>query len=225
MTYDELVDLVRSYTETSANALPNSIINNFILLTENKILRQIDLEIFRQSSTNNLTAGYKYLTMPADILTHRYMLLWNDDGEQVFLDLRDISFAKEYWNDDSETGFPKYYSVWNESTFVLAPTPDKAYQVELGYIRKPTGLSSTNPTTWLSTNAPEVLLYGCLILAYSYTKGPPEMIGLYTSLYQEAMSALGIEQQGRRRRDEYRDGIIRTELLAANPISPNEGTG
>lgn len=225
MTYNELVSLVRSYTETSANALPDSIINNFILLTENKILRQIDLEIFRQSSTNNLVADYKYLTMPSDILTHRYMLFWNDDGEQVYLDFRDVSFVKEYWVDDTVSGVPKYYAVWNEDTFIIAPTPDQAYEVELGYIRKPTGLSSANQTTWLSTNAPEVLLYGCLILAYSYTKGPPEMLGLFTNLYQEAITALGIEQQGRRRRDEYRDGIIRTELLAANPISPNEGTG
>jgi hypothetical protein len=97
--------------------------------------------------------------------------------------------------------------------------------VELGYIRKPAGLSSSTPTTWLSTNAPEVLLYGCLVQAYSYTKGPLEMLGYFANSYKEALAGLGIEQQGRRRRDEYRDGLIRTELLASNPISPNEARG
>jgi len=222
MTYDELVTNIRNYMETDSNVLSNSVINTFILLTENKILRDIDLEVFRQSSTAPLTANSRFLTMPSDILTHRYMLVRNASNEEIFLNFRDVSFAKEYWENATETGFPKYYAVWNQNTFVLAPTPDAAYTVELGYIRKPAGLSSTTPTTWLSQNAPEALLYGCLVQAYSYTKGPLEMLGYFSNSYKEALSALGIEQQGRRRRDEYRDGLIRTELLASNPISPNE---
>lgn len=222
MTYDELITNIRNYMETDSNVLSNSVIDTFILLTENKILRDIDLEVFRQSSTAPLTANSRFLTMPSDILTHRYMLVRNASNEEIFLNFRDVSFAKEYWENATETGFPKYYAVWNQNTFVLAPTPDAAYTVELGYIRKPAGLSSTTPTTWLSQNAPEALLYGCLVQAYSYTKGPLEMLGYFSNSYKEALSALGIEQQGRRRRDEYRDGLIRTELLASNPISPNE---
>lgn len=222
MTYDELITNIRNYMETDSNVLSNSVINTFILLTENKILRDIDLEVFRQSSTAPLTANSRFLTMPSDILTHRYMLVRNASNDEIFLNFRDVSFAKEYWENATETGFPKYYAVWNQNTFVLAPTPDAAYTVELGYIRKPAGLSPTTPTTWLSQNAPEALLYGCLVQAYSYTKGPLEMLGYFSNSYKEALSALGIEQQGRRRRDEYRDGLIRTELLASNPISPNE---
>jgi len=208
--------------ETSANVLSDSVIDTFILLTENKILRDIDLEIFRQSSTTELTSGDSFLTMPSDILTHRYMLVRDASGNEFFLNFRDVSFVKEYWENSATTGTPKYYAVWNQDTFRLAPTPSAALTVELGYIRKPAGLSSANQTTWLSSNAPEVLLYGCLVQAYSYTKGPLEMLAYFQNSYKEALTGLGIEQQGRRRRDEYRDGLIRTELLASNPISPNE---
>jgi hypothetical protein len=212
--------------ETDANVLSNSVINTFILMTENKILREIDLEVFRQNSIGGLTAGNRFLTMPSDILTHRYMLI-RDTGtnEETFLDFRDVSFLKEYWEDSSQIGKPKYYAVWNQNTFLLAPTPNVSYSVELGYIRKPAGLTPSNQTTWLSLNAPEVLLYGCLVQAYSYTKGPLDMLGYFANSYKEALAGLGIEQQGRRRRDEYRDGLIRTELLASNPISPNEAKG
>jgi hypothetical protein len=222
MTYDELVINIRNYMETDSNVLSIPVINTFILMTENKILRDIDLEIFRQNSLGNLTTNNPYLTMPIDILTHRYMLIKDLQNKETFLDFRDVSFVKEYWRDQSETDFPKYYSVWNANTFLIAPTPDQSYIVELGYIRKPEGLSPTNQNTWLSINAPEALLYGCLVQAYSYTKGPTDMLAYFTNSYREALSGLGIEQQGRRRRDEYRDGLIRTELLASNPISPNE---
>lgn len=226
MTYDELVTNIRNYMETDANVLTTPVINTFILMTENKVLREIDLEVFRQNSIGSLTTGNRFLTMPTDILTHRYMLIIDPvDNEEYFLDFRDVSFVKEYWDDASVQGKPKFYSVWNENTFLVAPTPNLNYQVELGYIRKPAGLSPANQTTWISFNAPEVLLYGCLIQAYSYTKGPLDMLGYFTNSYKEALGGLGIEQQGRRRRDEYRDGLIRTELLASNPISPNEAKG
>jgi hypothetical protein len=226
MTYDELVINIRNYMETDANVLSNSVINTFILMTENKILREIDLEVFRQNSIGGLTAGNRFLTMPSDILTHRYMLIRDTNtNEETFLDFRDVSFLKEYWEDSSQIGKPKYYAVWNQNTFLLAPTPNVSYSVELGYIRKPAGLTPSNQTTWLSLNAPEVLLYGCLVQAYSYTKGPLDMLGYFANSYKEALAGLGIEQQGRRRRDEYRDGLIRTELLASNPISPNEAKG
>lgn len=226
MTYDELVTNIRNYMETDANVLTPSVINTFILLTENKILREIDLEIFRQNSLGSFTPGVRFLTMPSDILTHRYLLIKSiSDNIETFLDFRDVSFLKEYWEDDSIIGRPKYYSVWDASSFLVAPTPNEDYTVELGYIRKPPGLSPSNQNTWLSINAPEVLLYGCLVQAYSYTKGPLDMLGYFSNSYKEALGGLGIEQQGRRRRDEYRDGLIRTELLASNPISPNEAKG
>jgi hypothetical protein len=139
------------------------------------------------------------------------------DTQQVFLDFRDTSFMKEYWSNDALTGVPKYYSVWNQSTFYIAPTPNANFPVELGYIRRPLQISSANPTTWVSINAPEALLYACLIQAYSYTKGPADMIAYFTNSYKEAIQGLGIEQQGRRRRDEYRDGMIRLPIKSESP--------
>ena len=216
MTYDELVTNIRNYTEVGSNVFTNSVINTFITMAENQILREIDLDVFKQEVSGNLTPGNKFLTAPTDILTHRYLMI-TVSGDQVFLDFRDTSFMKEYWPDGSATGVPKYYSVWDQNTFYVAPTPNSGYTAELGYIYRPPQLSSTNTTTWVSTNAPEALLYACLIQAYSYTKGPGEMLNYFKGAYKEALQGLGIEQQGRRRRDEYRDGMIRIPVKSESP--------
>ena len=216
MTYNELVTDIRNYTEVDANVFTNAVINTFILMTENRILRDIDLDVFKLEATANLTSGNKFLTAPSDILTHRYMMI-TSGNDQIFLDFRDTSFMKEYWPNGATTGVPKYYSVWDQNTFYVAPTPASSYVVELGYIYKPAQLSSTNTTTWVSNNAPEALLYGCLVQAYSYTKGPENMISFFNNSYKEAIQGLGIEQQGRRRRDEYRDGMIRIPVKSESP--------
>lgn len=215
MTYNELVDNIRAYTEIDANAMSNSNINTFILMTENKILRDIDLDVFKLESYANMTQGNKFLSAPSDILTHRYMMIQSTDN--IFLEFRDTSFMKEYWPDGSVQGKPKYYSVWDQNTFYIAPTPDQNYYVELGYIYKPAQLSSTNQTTWVSINAPEALLYGCLAQAYSFTKGPGDMLQYFENSYKQAIQGLGIEQQGRRRRDESRDGMARIYLKSDSP--------
>jgi len=217
MTYDELVTNIRNYTEVDSNVFSNSVINTFITMAENRILRDIDLDVFKLEVAGSLTAGNKFLTAPNDILTHRYMILTSVSGDQIFLDFRDTSFMKEYWPDGTDTGVPKYYSVWDQNTFYVAPTPLASYTVELGYIYRPAQLSASNTTTWVSTNAPEALLYACLIQAYSYTKGPPDMLAYFNNAYKEAIQGLGIEQQGRRRRDEYRDGMIRIPLKSESP--------
>jgi len=216
MTYDELVTNIRNYTEVGSNVFTNAVINTFITMAENQILREIDLDVFKLEVSGNLTANNKFLSAPSDILTHRYLMV-TVSGEQVFLDFRDTSFMKEYWPNGTETGVPKYYSVWDQNTFYIAPTPSSAYPVEMGYIYRPAQLSSTNPTTWISINAPEALLYACLVQAYSYTKGPPEMLSYFKQSYKEALQGLGIEQQGRRRRDEYRDGMMRLPIKSESP--------
>lgn len=218
MTYDELVTNIRNYTEVDSNVFSNSVINTFITMAENRILRDIDLDVFKLEVAGSLTSGNKFLTAPSDILTHRYMMLTDPaTNDQIFLDFRDTSFMKEYWPDGANTGIPKYYSVWDQNTFYVAPTPAASYAVELGYIYRPPQLSASNTTTWVSNNAPEALLYACLIQAYSYTKGPPDMLAYFNNAYKEAVQGLGIEQQGRRRRDEYRDGMIRIPLKSESP--------
>lgn len=216
MTYDELVTNIRNYTEVDANVFSEPVINTFITMAENRILRDIDLDVFKVEAQANLTINNKFLTAPTDILTHRYLMV-EISGEQVFLEFRDTSFMKEYWPDGTVTGQPKFYSVWDQNTFYVAPTPSSNYSVELGYIRRPAQLSSTNPETWISTRAPEALLYACLIQAYSYTKGPPDMLQYFDRSYQQAIQGLGVEQQGRRRRDEYRDGMSRIKIKSESP--------
>jgi hypothetical protein len=217
MTYNELVTNIRNYTEVDSNVFTDSVINTFILLAENRILRDIDLDVFKLEAQANLTPDNRFLTTPANILTHRYMMITSTGGEQSFLEFRDTSFMKEYWPDSSVSGLPKYYSVWDQNTFFVAPTPADPYLVELGYIYKPPQLSSTNQTTWVSINAPEALLFGTLVQAYSYTKGPSDMLSLFNNSYKEAIQGLGIEQQGRRRRDEYRDGMARIPIKSPSP--------
>jgi hypothetical protein len=217
MTYDELVTNIRNYTEVNSNVFTAPVINTFITMAENQILREIDLDVFKLEVTGSMTQGNKFLTAPTDLLTHRYMILTPASGDQLFLDFRDTSFMKEYWANGSTQGTPKYYSVWDQNTFYIAPTPSQNYSVELGYIYRPTQLSSTNTTTWISNNAPEALLYACLIQAYSYTKGPAEMMQYFRGAYQQAIQGLGAEQQGRRRRDEYRDGMLRIPLKSDSP--------
>lgn len=216
MTYDELVTNIRNYTEVNSNVFTSSVINTFITMAENQILREIDLDVFKVEATTNMTSGNKFLSAPSDILTHRYMMITSGNN-QIFLDFRDTSFMKEYAPNGSATGTPKYYSVWDQNTFYVAPTPNANFVVELGYIYRPAQLSSATPTTWISTNAPEALLYACLIQAYSYTKGPDNMLQYFTNSYRQAIQGLGIEQQGRRRRDEYRDGMIRLPLKSESP--------
>jgi hypothetical protein len=138
-------------------------------------------------------------------------------NDQIFLDFRDTSFMKEYWPDGNDIGVPKYYSIWDQDSFYIAPTPNLAYSVELGYIRRPEQISPLQPNTWISTFAPEALLYACLIQAYSYTKGPPEMMAYFENSYKQAIQGLGIEQQGRRRRDEFRDGMARIPIKSPSP--------
>ena len=134
MTYDELVTNIRNYTEVGSNVFTEPVINTFITFAENQILRQIDLDVFKLEVTGSMTANNKFLTAPTDLLTHRYMILTSAGGDQIFLDFRDTSFMKEYWPDGTATGVPKYYSVWDQNTFYVAPTPASSYSVELGYI-------------------------------------------------------------------------------------------
>ena len=216
MTYDELVTNIRNYTEVDANVFSNAVINTFITMAENRILRDIDLDVFKLEVAGSMTSGNKFLSAPSDILTHRYLMI-TSGTDQIFLDFRDTSFMKEYWPNGAETGTPKYYSVWDQNTFYVAPTPNANFSVELGYIYRPAQLSPATPTTWISTNAPEALLYACLIQAYSYTKGPLEMLQYFENSYKQAVQGLGIEQQGRRRRDEYRDGMTRIQLKSESP--------
>ena len=114
-------------------------------------------------------------------------------------------------------GTPKYYADYDFDTHMLAPTPNAALTVELAYTYKPPVLSSTTTSKWVSQNAPNVLLYGCVLEALGYLKGPADMIQYYDNMYNKSVSDLATYEMGRDRRDEFRDGVIRIPLESRNP--------
>ena len=215
MTYDELKQKIIDYTEVSSNVFTDTILNGFINDAEFKILREVDSDNNRRYVTANLIASTRFIDVPANLLIIRSAQIVNSDladgstdQNRDFLQFRDTSFMSEF-NPTATTGVPKYYSNWDETRIVVAPTPNATYTIQLNYILKPTGLSSTNSTTYLSTEFPNGLLYACLVEAYGFLKGPVDMLQLYDKKYVEAVKGFSIEQMGRRRRDEYQAGVPR----------------
>ena len=172
--------------------------------------------------------GNRYVTIPQDLRFIRYVQLKDTAGNQYYLEQRDTSFMAEYYSTPGTQAvdIPKYYANWDEEFWVLAPTPDKTYEITLAYNKQPDTLTDTTSTpapatagTYLSNNYQDLLLYACLVNTYAYLKGPQDMLQYYQGAYEKALYSYAIEQQGRRRRDEYADGVIRTVLKSENPSS------
>ena len=217
--YSDLLTNVRNYTETSSDVLSDAVVNTFIVNVENKLFKEVDLSYYRKYDTANLTAGNAFLSLPGDWRATRFLQIVVDDVRTTLLQ-KDISFMTEYWPDrtsSSATVYPKYYADWDQDTHYIAPTPNTAVAVELAYLRMPDTLSSSNTSTWISQNAPNVLLYGCILEGLAYLKGPTDMIQLYDKKYNQSVKNLATYEMGRDRRDEYRDGVIRVPLESRNP--------
>ena len=218
MTYAELVQKIRDYCEVDANVFTSTIINGFIQDAEFRILRDIDSDNNRQYVQADIIAGQRYVNTPLinnQTLIIRSAQITNstggaNDSSRAFLEYRDTNFMSEY-NPTGVQGLPKYYSYWDENTIVIAPTPDQNYNMQINYILKPTGLSVSNTTTYLSTEFPNGLTYACLVEAYGFLKGPPDMIQFYEGKYKQALEGFTVEQMGRRRRDEYQSGSPRIQ--------------
>ena len=217
-TYAELTQQILDYTEVSTDVLTSTRTDDFIEHTENRILRDIDIDAFKSHQYSTLTTSNPFLSLPGgstpdptSLATIRSVHIWPASGTatRTFLEQRDITFMNEYWPVRTSTGTPKYWAWWDENTIYVAPTPDAAYNVEVGITRLPTRLSSSNATSWLGNNAPIALLYGCLAEAFKFLKGPAEMLQLYEQSYQRAIQELVIEQQGKHRRDEYMHGELK----------------
>ena len=217
MNYSELLTNVRNYTEVGSEVLSDSIIDVFIENVENKIQRELDLDAFRKFQFSSFTIGSPFITVPDDFAFERGVQIKDQvTGDRTWLEQRDTTFIDEYNKDRSDTGTPKYYANWDQNTIMVAPTPDLAYEIELWYNKTPDHLSSTTTTTWLSTNAPEVLIYGTVSEAFSYLKNPP-YVQLYEQKYAQAVQNLAQTQMGRKRRDEYADGVLRIPLRSVDP--------
>ena len=212
---------IRNYTEVDSTVLADSILDTFIRNAENKIYREADNDDNRFYSTSNLTIGNRYVTIPANLRIIRYIQLANTNVSptvQVFLESKDPSYMAEFYDTPSTaSGLPRYYANWDANYWVVAPTPDAAYEITMAYVKQPTSLVTDTGGTYLSDKYQDLLLYGCLVNAYAYLKGPADMLQYYTQAYQTALQSYAIEQQGRRRRDEYQDGVIRTPLKSPFP--------
>ena len=224
-TLANLQDDVRNYTEVDSGVLSNTILDTIIKNAENRIYREADSDDNRFYATSNLAAGSRYVTIPSDLRFIRYVQLTDSNSKQTFLEKRDTSFMAEYYNTPgTASGTPKYYANWDANFWVVAPTPNSTNLITLAYTKQPDSITTTTGVTPPSTNGTytsnkyqDLLLYGCLVEAYGYLKGPVDMLQYYTQAYEKALQSYAIEQQGRRRRDEWEDGAIRTPLKSPSP--------
>ena len=221
-TYAELVTQIRDYTETDDVVLSDTRVNDMIEHAEERVFRDVDLDVFRQTKYATLTSGDPFVTLPGTTLTDfslvRYFMIYPSSGTatRTLLQKKDVSFMNEYYPVRESTGTPKFYAAWDHDTVYLAPTPDAAYKIELAFNSQPTGLSSSTTTTWIGNNAPRTLLYGCLIEAFKFLKHP-EMVQMYEQSYNQSMQTLVAEEMGRGRRDEYMDGVPRMPIPSQQP--------
>ena len=227
MTYAELLQKVRDYTEVDSAVLTDTIVQGMIRDAELRIFREVDADYTREYATANLNINSPYLDLPSAATTTatrtsiivRSMLVFDSTQTPTtkeYLDKRDTSFIFEY-NSTGATGVPKYYANWKETTIIMAPAPDAQYQVQLSYIYSPEALSATNTTTYLSDNVSDLLFYATMVQAYEFLKGPMDMYKIYSDKYNGAIQSFALEQMGRRRRDEYMDGVPRIKVPSPSP--------
>lgn len=206
-TYPTLVQAIKDFTQYDEQTF-NDNIDTFIRNAEERLLYAVDLETFRRNQIGNLSTGNKYLTVPADYLAP-FSLSVTVNGNQIFLLMKDVEYLQEY-NPTGATGIPKYYALFDVDNFILAPVPNGNYSVELHYYYKPVSIIDTG-TSWLGDYAEQALLYGCLVEAYTFMKGEPDLLNLYNQRFNESVARLKNYGEGRENDDAYRDGLIRVK--------------
>jgi hypothetical protein len=202
-----LTTAIQDYTDNSETTFVNNI-PNFIKAAEEKILKSVDLDYFRKNVTSALTSSDEFLTVPSDYLAS-FSFQITTAGSESFLLQKDVNFIREYTPASSTTGLPKYYARFDENNFILAPTPNSNYAIELHYFYRPTSLTAgaDSGTTWVSTNAPFALLYGSLIEAYTFMKGEPDVIQNYNGLFTQYLERVKDLGEARENTDGYRVGL------------------
>ena len=207
-TLATLKTAVKDYCETSERTFDTQL-TTFIQEAEERILKNVELPDFRKNVTGTSTASSTYLSTPSDFLSP-YSLAVISSSVYHYLLFKHVSFIRDYTTNPSTTGLPKYYAVFDENTFILAPTPDSNYTFELHYKHRPASLTAgaDSGTTWLSTNAPDALLYGTLVEAATFLKVPEE-VAQYEQRFVSATAALKRLGEGYGARDEFRYDIAR----------------
>lgn len=209
MTYGELKQAIQDYTENDESTFVSNI-PLFIRLAEERILKSVQLNLFQKNQFGNMTSGNEYLAAPSDFLAP-FSLSIDVDGDKEFLLFKDLDFVQSYTPDATTTGQPKYYAQFDVNNFIIAPTPDANYTVDIHYLYRPASLTagSDSGTSWLSDNAEISLLYGALVEAYTFMKGEPTLIGLYNQRFMEGLSRLKNLGEAQETMDEYRYGSLR----------------
>tara|TARA_R100000734_G_C3260394_1_gene59263 strand:+ start:17 stop:667 length:651 start_codon:yes stop_codon:yes gene_type:complete len=208
-TYLQLKDAVKAYTEYEETSFVNNI-PLFIRLSEERILKNVQLSLFRKNATAQTSNTVQYIKVPSDFLAPFSLSLTGTDGDKFFVDFKDPSFVQSYTPDPTTTGLPKYYCVFDVDNFLMAPTPNAAFTAELHYYYRPESLTagSDSGTSWLSENAEMTLLYGALIEAYIYMKGEQDIMTYYDKRFQESLLPLKMMGENKEVTDEYRTGKV-----------------
>ena len=223
-TLSNLHDDIRNYTEVDDSVFSTAVLDTIIKNAENRIYRESDSDDNRFYATSNLQSGSRYVTIPSDLRSIRYVQLKDttvSPNVQSFLEKKETSYMATFYDTPGTAqGLPKYYANWDANFWVVAPTPNANYEITLAYVKQPDTITSGTPSTsgtYLSNKYQDLLLYAALVEAYGYLKGPTDMLQYYEQSYRRALASYSIEQQGRRRRDEYQDGVIRTPIKSPSP--------
>jgi hypothetical protein len=209
---------IRAYSE---NDFPQTVgsgglssdeqVDTFIRQAEERIFNSVQFPNFRKNQTGNTTGGNKYLATPVDFLAPYSLAVILPTGEYEYLLNKDVNYIRAAYPSPTYTGAPRYYALFDDNTFILAPTPDVNYTMELHYFYFPESITTAG-TTWLGDNFDMTLLYGALSEAATFMKAEPDVIANYAKRYEEAMILAKRMGDGMDRRDSYRSGQVRMSV-------------
>ena len=208
-TYTTLKTGIQDYMESSETTFTNNL-PVFIKEAEERILKNVQIPVFRKNSTGSGTSGNTYLATPSDFLTSLSLAVIDSDSNYNYLLLKQVTFIRDYTPAAATTGEPLYYGVFDDNIFILAPTPSSDFTFELHYVYRPQSITaSSDGTSWLGTNAPDALLYGSLVEAATFLKLDPPQIQLFEARFVSAVNSLKAMFETLGNRDEYRYDNIR----------------
>ena len=208
-TYAQLKQAIKDYTEYEETGFVANI-PLFIRLSEERILKNVQLSLFRKNATALTSASGQYIRVPSDFLAPFSLSMTGTNGDKFFIECKDPSFVQSYTPDPTTTGVPKYYCQFDVDNFLMAPTPDASYTAELHYFYRPRSITADgdDTVTWLSENAEMALLYGALLEAYIYMKGEQDVMSYYEKRFVESLSGIKMLGEAKETTDEYRTGKV-----------------
>ena len=208
LTFTTLKTAIQDYTDNTETTF-DSQLARFILNAEERIFKECQLDVFRKSSQGSVASSNKFLTKPSDFLAQDSLSVVSSSNNE-FLLYKQVTFLQDYTPNPATTGTPKYYADWDDTTFLLAPTPDDIYPMELHYYYRPTSITTSDDgTSWIGTNAELCLLYGSLVEAYTFMKGEQDLLSLYNNRFMEAIQWLKNLGEGLQTRDQFRYDRVR----------------